>query len=94
MGKRIARQSESQGVSLLSEDKGFAWADGHLSNEYLESQFFQYGSSVIMVANAGATTQKYQIGFVKEGFRKRLREILAIIPEPPVPNWIRRIGEE
>jgi hypothetical protein len=94
MGKRIARESESQGVSLLSEDKGFAWADGHLSYEYLKSEFFQYGPSVIMVANARATTQKHQIGFVKEGFRKRLRETSAIIPDLPVPNWIRRIGEE
>jgi len=94
IGKRIARESESQGVPLLSEDKGFAWADGHLSYEYLKSEFFQYGPSVIMVANAGATTQKHQIRLVKEGFRKRLCETPAIISDPPVPNWIRRIGEE
>jgi hypothetical protein len=37
MGKRIARESESQDLPLLSKDEGFAGADGHLSNENLES---------------------------------------------------------
>jgi hypothetical protein len=37
MGKRIARESESQDLPLLSEDEWFAGADGHLSNENFES---------------------------------------------------------
>jgi hypothetical protein len=94
MGKRIARESESQGVSLLSKDEGFPWADSHLSNENLKSEFFQYGSCMIMVAHAGATTQEDQIRLVKEGFCKRLRETPSIIPDPAMPNWICRIGEE
>jgi hypothetical protein len=47
-----------------------------------------------MIAHAGSATQEHQVRLVKEGFRKRVRETPAIIPDPPVPNWICRIGEE
>jgi hypothetical protein len=58
MRKRIARKPESQGLSFLRKDEGFARSDGNLSNENPESEFFQYGSSVIMVAHTRAATQE------------------------------------
>jgi hypothetical protein len=78
----------------LCEDEGFARADGNLSNENLESELFQHGSSMIMVPYAGATAEEHQIRLLAEGFCKRLCETLSIIADPTMPNWIRRIGEE
>jgi hypothetical protein len=56
MGKGITWQAESQDFPFLRKDEGFAGADGHLSNENLKPEFFQNGSSMIMIAHAGATT--------------------------------------